>query len=195
MPVQENMLDASSYDDIIGSYLTSDKNKNEGLYLEDVVDLDRQEILDRIRVQVKQQLKDANVTVTDSDDVEISCHYGLDSFFDTGCVIISKINRKYCKKILVVLPNQSHPTHRHMIKEESFELLSGDCELVLNGRSTDLKLGEPKLIKTKVNHSFSSKNGCVVEEVSTTHVPGDSIYQNPKINKLTLDERKIKIIL
>ena len=127
--------------------------------------------------------------------MEISAHFGLDNFFETGCVIVSKINRQYCKKILVMLPNQAHPTHRHMIKEESFELLSGDCELVLNGKKIDLQLGDPKLINTKVDHSFSSKNGCVIEEVSTTHFPGDSIYQNPKINKLTLEERKIKFSL
>ena len=195
MPVQENMLDASSYHDIIGSYITSDKTKNEGLYLDDIINKDRKEILDRIRVQVKQQLNDANVTVTHKDDVEISCHYGLESFFETGCVIVTKINRNYCKKILVVLPNQSHPTHRHMIKEESFELLSGDCNLILNGKSINLKLGQPKHIMPKVDHSFSSNNGCVVEEVSTTHYPGDSIYQNPKINKLSLEERKINLVL
>ena len=195
MPVQENMLDASSYYDIIGSYITSDKIKNEGLYLDDIIDKDRKEILDRIRTQVNRQLIDANVTVTHKDDIEISCHYGLESFFETGCVIVTKINRNYCKKILVVLPNQSHPTHRHMIKEESFELLSGDCNLVLNGKSINLRLGQPKHIMTKVDHSFSSNNGCVVEEVSTTHYPGDSIYQNPKINKLSLEERKIKLLL
>ena len=195
MPVQENMLDVSSYHDIIGSYTLSGKLKNEGLYLNDIVDLKRKEILDKVREQVNRQLNDANVTITDKDDIEISCHHGLDSFNDVGCVIISKINRRYCKKILVILPNQSHPTHRHMIKEESFELLSGDCELILNGSRLNLKLGEPKLINTKVDHSFSSKNGCVVEEVSTTHIPGDSIYQNPKINKLSLDDRKIKISL
>ena len=195
MPVQDGMLDASNYYDILNSHIKTDKVKNEGLYLSDVVNLDRKEIIEKIKSQVKKQLSEANVTITDKDDIEISSHYGLESFFETGCVIISKINRKYCKKILVVLPNQSHPTHRHMIKEESFELLSGDCKLVLNGRDIDLKLGEPKLINTKVDHSFSSKKGCVVEEVSTTHIPGDSIYQNPEINKLSLSERKIKISL
>lgn len=195
MPVQSDMLDASNYYDIINSYTTTNKSADEGLYLNDIFDLEKKEILDKIKTQVRKQLLDANVTITDKDDVEISCHYGLNLFFETGCVIISKINRKYCKKILVVLPNQSHPTHRHMIKEESFELLAGDCKLVLNGRDMNLKMGQPKLINTKVDHSFSSKNGCVVEEVSTTHIPGDSIYQDPKINKLSLEERKIKISL
>ena len=195
MPVQENMLNTSSYHDVIGSHIIMSKLKNEGLYTNDIIDLTRKEILDRIRKQVNHQLDDANVTITHKDDVEISCHYGLESFFETGCVIVTKINRRYCKKILVILPNQSHPTHRHMIKEESFELLSGDCNLVLNGQSIDLTLGQPKHIMTKVDHSFSSKGGCVVEEVSTTHIAGDSIYQNPKINKLSLEERKIKISL
>ncbi len=33
------------------------------------------------------------------DDVELSCHFGLDKFHETGALIISKINRSYCKKI------------------------------------------------------------------------------------------------
>ena len=53
----------------------------------------------------------------------------------------------------------------------------------------------PILINRKVNHSFRTKNGCVIEEVSTTHVKGDSIYENPSISKLTVDERKINIKL
>jgi len=195
MPVQEGMLNASSYYDIIGSELTRDLKSNEGLKYSDIVDVKKQSIIHKIKSQVSDILHAANVTITEKDDVDISCHYGLDEFINIGAVIISKINRRYCKKIIVMLPGQSHPTHRHMIKEESFELLYGDCELVLNGRVIDLKLGAPKLINTKVDHSFSSKGGCVVEEVSTTHIPGDSIYQNPKINKLELDDRKIKIDL
>jgi hypothetical protein len=35
----------------------------------------------------------------------------------------------------------------------------------------------------------------VIEEVSTTHIKGDSIYENPAISKLTVDERKIQITL
>ena len=53
----------------------------------------------------------------------------------------------------------------------------------------------PILINREVNHSFKSKNGCVIEEISTTHIKGDSIYEDPSINKLTVDERKLKINL
>ena len=70
-----------------------------------------------------------------------------------------------------------------------------NCELVLNGRRITLNKGEPILINTKVDHSFSTNLGCVVEEISTTHIKGDSIYQDPKINKLKLKDRKINITL
>ena len=94
-----------------------------------------------------------------------------------------------------MLANQDHPTHRHLQKEECFELLEGDCILTLNGRDIPLKKGMPILINREVNHSFRSKNGCVIEEVSTTHIKGDSIYEDPSISKLTVDERKVKITL
>ena len=35
------------------------------------------------------------------------------------------VNRNYAKKILVMLPNQRHPSHRHIKKTESFILLFG----------------------------------------------------------------------
>jgi len=194
MPVQEGMLNASSYYDIIGSELTRDLKSNEGLKYSDIVDVKKQSIIHKIKSQVSDMLHAANVTITEKDDVELSCHYGLDEFINVGAVIISKINRRYCKKIIVMLPGQSHPTHRHLIKEESFELLYGDCALILNNRKINLKKGEPKLINTKTEHSFSTNIGCVVEEISTTHIKGDSVYQDPKINKLDLSDRKIRII-
>ena len=42
---------------------------------------------------------------------------------------------------------------------------------------------------------LKSKRGCVIEEVSTTHHPGDSVYSNPNINKLELKDRKIRLSL
>jgi N-acetylneuraminate synthase len=74
-------------------------------------------------------------------------------------------------------------------------LLHGDCKLNLNGKDIQLVRGKPVLISRGVVHSFSSENGCVVEEISTTHIPGDSIYEDPYINSLPLSERKIKIKL
>ena len=95
------------------------------------------------------------------------------------------------KKIIAMLPNQSHPTY-HLQKEECFELLEGDCVLTLNGRDIELQSGLPILISKKVRHSFKTNRGCT-EEISTTDIKGDSIYEDLTINKLELKDRKMKI--
>jgi sialic acid synthase SpsE/quercetin dioxygenase-like cupin family protein len=193
MPLQEGQLDASNYYDIVGSEttinLTKDKPLNESDIIQDEV------IMGRVKTKVLSLLEKANVTITPDDEVEISSHYGLEKFEEVGCLIINKINREYCKKIIVQLPNQKHPSHYHIKKEETFELLYGDCELNLNSKDIELEIGKPILINRGVNHSFSSKGGCVIEEVSTTHYLNDSKYENVEINSLELNARKVYIKL
>ena len=195
MPLQEGCLNASNVKDVLGKQVMMQITKDNPVKSEYVIDPIRESTLKTLKDEYITILDEAGITVTDKDDVELSCHFGLENFRETGALIVSKINRSYCKKIIIMLPNQSHPTHRHLQKEECFELLKGDCTLNLNGRNIQLKKGQPKLINRKVNHSFKTKNGCVIEEISTTHIKGDSIYENPVISKLTVDERKIKIKL
>ena len=153
------------------------------------------EFLLDIKTEIKSLLTIASVTTTSKDKIELSAHYGINKFREIGCCIIEKVNRTYCKKIIVVLPGQSHPTHHHLRKEETFELLYGDCKLVVNDKLHELELGNTIVINPKDRHGFSSENGCVFEEISTTHYTNDSIYEEPSINKLPLDKRKILIQL
>jgi len=196
MPLQEGQLDASDYYDIIGSEINGRRLvKDEPLMKSDVITPPKKVIIDDIRKKVLNLLKNANVSITIEDEVEISSHYGLEKFKEIGCLIINKINREYCKKIIVQLPNQKHPVHHHISKEETFELLYGDCELNLNGKDIELEIGKPILISRGVNHSFSSKGGCVIEEISTTHHLNDSKYENVEISSLDLSKRKVYINL
>ena len=195
MPLQEGCMDVSDIDNIIGKTLLIDIDKDDPIKSEYFVGTDKDSKLNKYRVKFNKILSEAGVTVTEKDDVEISCHYGLDNFYKVGALIVSKINRTYCKKIIAMIPNQSHPTHRHLQKEECFELLAGDCVLTLNGRDIQLEKGKPVLINRKVNHSFRTSGGCVIEEVSTTHIKGDSIYEDPTIQSLAVDDRKIKLSL
>lgn len=195
MPLQEGCMDVSDIDNIIGKTLLIDIDKDDPIKKEYFVGTDRDSKLNKYKVKFNKILSEAGVTVTEKDDVEISCHYGLDNFYKVGALIVSKINRTYCKKIIAMIPNQSHPTHRHLQKEECFELLTGDCILTLNGRDIQLEKGKPVLINRKVNHSFKTSGGCVIEEVSTTHIKGDSIYEDPTIQSLAVDDRKIKLSL
>ena len=78
-------------------------------------------------------------------------------------------------------PNQSHPEQYHVKKEETFHILSGDLILVLNGIKYHLKKGDIKTLERGVRHSFTSENGCIFEEISSTHYRSDSFYLDPRI--------------
>lgn len=195
MPTQDKQMDASHLYDVVGAVASNDIELDGAVYTKDFVSADKEVIISDIKRKALKFLDASNVKISERDKAEISCHYGLERFFETGALIVDKVNREYCKKIIIVFPGQSHPIHHHIQKEEAFELLHGDCTLNLNGRDVVLELGVPKIIPRKVEHSFKSENGCVIEEVSTTHVLNDSKYADTEINKLDLSERKIGISL
>lgn len=144
--------------------------------------------------EIKGMLHEANIMVGKDFRIELSHHFGMEHFRQYGAVIIDVINRIYCKKLVVVLPGQKHPTHYHKIKEETFQLLWGDFEIVLNENTVKkLKPGDSLLVEPGNKHSFTSVNGAIIEEISTTHIKGDSIYEDEKINKKDLLERKTVI--
>jgi len=45
-------------------------------------------------------------------------------------------------------------------------------------------------VEPGVRHSFTSQRGAIIEEISTTHIKGDSYYDDEEINKKDLLERK-----
>lgn len=79
---------------------------------------------------VKGMLYEANIYLGDTFEAELSHHYGMKHFRQFGAVIISIVNREYCKKLIAVLPGQQHPDHMHKVKEETFQLLYGDSKSV-----------------------------------------------------------------
>ena len=195
MPVQEGQLNASSVEKLIGTVCPFEINKNQPIKQETIdARLNNETIIEIIK-SAKTRLEESAIALSGLEKAEISCHYGLDNFSEHGAFIIDKINREYCKKLIIMNAGQRHPVHHHIQKEEAFELLSGDCCLIIQGKQIHMKPGKPIVIARGVKHSFSSQAGCVIEEVSTTHIPGDSIYEDPKINSLKLEERKIKVKL
>jgi N-acetylneuraminate synthase len=139
-------------------------------------------------------LNEAQVNIGDDfEGIELSHHHGLEHFREYGALIVNLVNRAYCKKLIVMMPGQRHPTHRHQIKEETFHLLWGDLEMNLDGVTMLLKPGSKLLVERGARHSFSSRGGAVLEEISTTHVKGDSIYDDERINQRDMMERKTVI--
>ena len=140
--------------------------------------------------EAKGMIFEAGIRITPDHIIELSHHYGLKNFRQTGALIINVINREYCKKLIVIFPGQNHPFHYHKKKEETFQLLWGSLEVNLEGNNFVLKPGETLLVERSASHSFSSKNGAIFEEISTTHEKNDSFYDDKTIARLDTIERK-----
>lgn len=160
-----------------------DFKKGEAIMTSDVSKLDARGKVYEAVEKVNKLLRQANIPFSNKWDFELSHHYGLEKFYEVGASIASCINREYCKKLIVVLPGQQHPSHFHKIKEETFNVLYGDITFNLDNKPVECKAGDIVVVERGVCHSFVSKNGCVFEEVSTTHIPGDSYYEDENILK------------
>ncbi|OEJ65858.1 sialic acid synthase [Magnetovibrio blakemorei] len=152
-----------------------------------------QQIIKTAVHEVKAMLNDAKIVLGSDFEVEYSHHYGIKNFTKTGAVIINCINREYCKKLIVQLPNQDHPEHFHKLKEETFQILSGTLHVKVEGKTHTLEPGDTCLVQPGVWHSFWTDTGCIFEEVSTTHYNDDSYYKDKAINKLERHQRKTKV--
>jgi sialic acid synthase SpsE/D-lyxose ketol-isomerase len=140
--------------------------------------------------KVKAMLHEAGVHLNTDFRIEYSHHYGVDKFQEIGAAIIDIVNRSYCKKIIVQLPGQVHPQHYHKLKEETFQVLSGVLNVVIEGRKRVLNPGDTCLVQPGMWHGFWTETGCVFEEISTKHYNDDSFYKDKKINAKARSERK-----
>lgn len=193
MPYSEGQLSSENW--VEGIELLGDVESNDPL-MENLIQLPKKpkyQILKHAVHEVKAMLNEASIILDSSFKIEFSHHYGIENFRETGALIIDCINREYCKKLVVSLPNQKHPNHYHKRKEETFQVLSGIFECVVDGIHRTLKPGETILVQPGVWHSFWSNTGCIIEEISTTHFNNDSIYSDQKINDMDRSERKTQV--
>ncbi len=144
--------------------------------------------------EAKAILRSNKINLGSDFDLEISHHYGINNFRKYGCFLFNCINRLYAKKIVLLFAKQKHPLHKHRLKEETFQVLSGILESTLNGRKSKLFPGDTILVRPGVWHNFRALNEpCIFEEVSTTSYSNDSIYKDSSINKLKREERKTRL--
>ena len=135
----------------------------------------------KIVCDVKALIRKSRVPVPGQCELEISHHYGLDKFRDFGLTAITVVNRAYCKRLMVVLPGQKHPEQWHNAKDETYHILYGDVTVDLDGVQTTHKGNEVITIPHGIKHSFWTKNGAVIEEVSSNYSANDSFYTDPAI--------------
>lgn len=156
------------------------------------VDITRRNALLRELVErSKLHFESAGVLVPNRSELELSHHYGLERFDEFGIVMVTIVNRDYCKKIIGVFPGQAHPEHVHKKKEETFICISGTLIVNLDGVRHALNPGDVLTVEVGVKHSFHSPEGAVFEEISSTHFIDDSYYTDDSINANA--ERKTKL--
>lgn len=190
MPMQEGQITSGEFGKYRAIYTASrDYAENESI-VEQIAEPDDVKKVRTIVHEIRGMLQEANVEPGDSVEIELSHHFGMDRYREVGAALVNVLNREYCKKIIVVLPGQSHPEHMHKVKEEAFHLLWGELTLNRDGQDEHLKSGDVAIIERGTWHSFKTDKGAIFEEVSTTHVKGDSYYKDLAIAKLDVKERK-----
>ena len=180
-PPSSNQLKASDFSKHNQVYLTKNILKDAALTSQNTRTINTRTMIEKITNNVRKIVNKSSTHLPSKISMEISHHYGLDKFDKFGMVIFTLINRAYCKKLLILLPGQSHPEQFHKNKEETFRLIYGDLELKLDNKKNIMKLGDVITVNRSVIHSFKSKKGCIIEEVSDTHHQDDSYYLDSKI--------------
>ncbi len=189
-PAVDGQLTSGEFGQIRATYITS-KDYKAG---ESIMERSKPDTLSQIRGIIhdaKGTLFEAGVHLGKEYEVELSHHYGIDHFRQTGATILNIINREYCKKIIIMLPGQKHPNHHHKKKEETFQILWGDLQVIRNAdEEFSLGAGDLLLVERNATHRFTTTKGVVFEEISSTHYRNDSYYEDPEIAKLDPMERK-----
>lgn len=188
-PISKGQLSSGEFGKVRARFTASkDYSLNESVF--EKSNLDPYHRVRKIIHEAKGWISENNIILGDAYDVELSHHYGIENFEKFGCLIVNVLNREYCKKIIVVYPGQHHPEQKHLKKEETFHILSGELVLCLNGVNKVLKKGDVQVIERGVTHSFYSDKGAILEEISTTHHRDDSFYTDPLIAEQDPMQRK-----
>jgi N-acetylneuraminate synthase len=190
MPYHEGQLESGAWRDGI---VTRDAVPADGVVLAKGVDVPRDPaalVIKRAVHEVKAMLNEAQVHLGTDFTIEYSHHYGMENFREVGAVLIQCVDREYCKKLIVQLPGQRHPSHYHATKEETFQVLHGVLHCEIDGHHRMLEPGDTEIVMPGVFHSFWTDTGVIFEEISTRDLSGDSFYEDKSINRLERSERK-----
>ena len=183
MPTVPGQLTANDLGKYVDFILTRPVAALAPIMCADVVRHDNHARVHAILERVKNILEVSRTTVGPKCDVEISHHYGIDRFEEVGATIITLVNRAYCKKLIIMLPGQRHPEQYHLQKEETFHILHGALAVRLNGQDRLVGPGDVITVERGVRHEFQSAEGCILEEISSTHFKNDSYYTDEQISR------------
>ena len=170
--------DFSKYSEFVAD---QDIPANGAILQDQVKAINAREAVFKIVCDVKSLIRKSKVQVPGHCELEISHHYGLEKFREFGLTAITVVNREYCKRLMVVLPGQKHPEQWHNAKDETYHVLYGDVTVDLDGNQRTHKANSVVTIPHGIKHSFWTKSGAVIEEVSSSYSSDDSFYSDAAI--------------
>jgi len=132
--------------------------------------------------EIEQILRDADIDPgIPTSQIEVA-DFGLEHFEAEGLGIVLRVNEpEYCSKWLTLLPGQWCPWHHHKVKKETFLVFKGEVELLCEAQTITLCPGDHYTIPVGADHTFGSKLGAIVEEVSTHDENSDSYFRNTAV--------------
>ena len=188
-PLSDGQLSANNYS-MFSDFISTKKIKNgDKVLIKDIKIKNTRGKIVEIRNKVRQLAAKANLLIPKLSRIEVSHHYGLDSFYKYGLSMIVIVNKSYCKKYLFMFKNQIHPDQYHKKKKETFLIVYGKVELNIEFNKKKKKMimkpGEVFTIEPGMIHGFSamSSSGAVIEEISTESIRSDSYYLDDRITK------------
>ncbi|MDP2922788.1 MAG: N-acetylneuraminate synthase family protein [Candidatus Omnitrophota bacterium] len=183
IPNIDNQITANEMSKYIEFIAGKDIRINQPILSSDVSVRNLRERVLEIMNKIKPLLIESKTCLPNKLEFELSHHYGIENFEQCGAALINCINREYCKKLIILLAGQKHPMHYHVKKEETFNILFGEVTININGAEKEYGPGGMVTVERGIKHGFSSKNGAIFEEISTTSLAEDSFYEDTQIEK------------
>jgi len=195
IPCQEGQLTANDFSKYKEFTPYTYKEKDTAILKDEVKEKDlKEKVLEQVKKLIP-IIQDSGVALPDKVNIQLSHHYGLNQFENFGAYIIDVVNREYCKKLLIMLPDQQHPNHFHVKKEETFQVLYGSMIVELDENYEKfMEKGDLLLVEREIPHYFYTDTGVIFEEISSTHYKDDSFYSDKCIMENNKD-RKTNIIV
>lgn len=110
--------------------------------------------------------------------------FGLGQLDQVGLIeywIANEMQAGYCGKFLFVFDGQLCPAHSHRTKHETFFLLRGCLDVVLDGQPMRLQPGQVLPIKPGHVHSFRGVGNSLLLELSMPCHVRDNCFEDARI--------------
>jgi sialic acid synthase SpsE/mannose-6-phosphate isomerase-like protein (cupin superfamily) len=182
MPNVDGQLVAKDMGKYKSYSLTNPVKAGQPIFRTEVEVTDTKAIVDSYHKRIKELLIQSQILLPKHSHLEISHHYGLSKFLEYGAAMIHLINRDYSKIVMVMLPGQKYPQHKHITKDETYYIVHGSLTVEVDGTKQILAPGQTLSVPRGAAHSFTTEEGVVFEEIATRYIQGDSRYTDEQIN-------------